>query len=86
MKRTPKYRGNALKIRVLCAIYCLLKSQYVAKFMPGDEGNESHEGNARHSLCRFTLCALSSFVQMTARISYVALGPQKADIVVLHEH
>ena len=29
---------------------------------------------------------LSSFVQMTARISYVALGPQKADIVVLHEH
>ena len=35
------------------AIYCLLNWRCAATFMPGDEGNESHEGSGEMQRLQF---------------------------------
>ena len=49
--------GDTLNSMFFSVICCLLSSHSAATFMPGDEGNESHEGNGRCSVYRFPVCS-----------------------------
>ena len=49
--------GDTLNSMFFSPICCLMSSHSAATFMPGDEGNESHEGNGRCSVYRFPVCS-----------------------------